>query len=450
MIDRRRLLAGLGSGMVGLPGLARAASLVPSDDAVLAALLYGYGPYEFARAAQRLSSARTPDEALRVNRITHRRTLADHGSRQVTAPNNDTVYSSAFLDLAPGPVLLDAPTDRQRYFSIAFMDLFTDNFAYIGTRATGGEGGRFLVTGPSFKGKAPPHARVIRAPTNDVWMLARILVSGPEDLPGAVRLQDQIRLTPMGAGPGTTFNAPQISGPLGPAPFLALVNEALGRSPGSGAQLPRARRFAGQGIRPGQADAWGSLPETTRTAWERAMPDGMALIRRSFITPDRAVNGWALPPPELGNFGTNDLKRAAVALGGLAALELKEAMYLSSLSDSAGEPLSGERRYRWTVPPGGVPARAFWSLTMYQAEPDGRYFYTANSLGRYSIGDRTRGLERDADGSIVVQVSRDPPPGGPSNWLPAPPGPMRLSLRAYIPEAELLEGRWRPPPIERV
>ena len=199
MIDtsRRRFLltgtpAALGLGFLTGPGHAAPEGGMRNGGAanVRRAHDYLYGPWEFARAVRRATQPRAEGEGLRFNRLTHRRTLSDHTHRVVTAPNNDTLYSSAFLDLAGGPVTLTAPDVGARYFSIALMDFFTDNFFYIGTRATRGQGGRFLIAGPGWRGRAPEGVQIVRASTNDVWLLARTLVDGPEDLAAAHALHN--------------------------------------------------------------------------------------------------------------------------------------------------------------------------------------------------------------------------------------------------------------------
>lgn len=126
-------------------------------------------------------------------------------------------------------------------------------------------------------------------------------------------------------------------------------------------------------------------------------------------------------------------------------------MYVHATRDADGQLLSGARRYRWRVPPGGVPVDAFWSLTMYAPEADGRYFLVDNPIRRYAIGDRTPGLVFGPDGSLEILVQHERPEGAlAANWLPAPAGPLRLALRAYLPRKSMLERRWRVPPLVRV
>jgi hypothetical protein len=163
------------------------------------------------------------------------------------------------------------------------------------------------------------------------------------------------------------------------------------------------------------------------------------------------VNGWGYQPTGVGEYEADDLLRSAIALGGLAALPEAEAMYFQSITDQTGARLDGANKYVWRVPPGGVPAEAFWSLTMYQAEADGRFFLVDNPINRFSIGDRTHGLTKNADGSIDILIQRDRPEGEQAtNWLPAAAGGFRMSLRAYLPRQELRGRKWRVPPVTKV
>ncbi len=437
---RRTALLGLTSVPFLLASGCAVRSRSTSPPSIEEAFVYIFPLYEFARTAV----ARSGPRGGGINRVAHRATLADHTSRQITAPNNDTIYSSCQMELSGGPVEVVAPTDLQRYFSIAFMDAFTDNFAYIGTRATGGRGGRFWVVGPMWTGVAPSDVTVLRSSTNDVWMLARVLVDGPDDLAAARALQERIEVRPLSTEPPRRFETP-VTSMDDPSNFLAVVNEVLKRSPGGLGQTARASRFASLGI--------GGMPGAEMLeAWRAYIPEGMKRLRsRSVSAENRIVDGWVYPEKGVGEFGGNDALRASVALGGLAALGEREAMYFQAVADRAGQALSGERAYRWRVPKGGVPARAFWSLTMYQLEPDGRSFLVENEIDRFAIGDRTKGLLINSDGSFDIIIRQTRPEGElAANWLPSPRGSLRLSLRAYLPGEELLEGRWSIPPLESI
>lgn len=442
-MDRRDVVRGLGAlGLLGMAGCQtsspKATAQAAPQTAMDKAFYYGFPLYEFARTAQQRTSL------LPFNRVGHRAALADHTSREVTAPNNDTIYSSAFLELSNGPVEIVSPSSTDRYFSIAFMDAFTDNFAYIGTRATKGKGGTFWLAGPAWQGQAPAGVTLLRSSTNDVWMLGRTLVDGPEDMAAARALQTQITVKSTRPDlPAKAFGVKCVD-VKDPANFLGVVNDILSRSPGGKGQTARASQFASYGI------TSPASPEMLER-WRGYIPGGLDKLKDKFMFQDMVVNGWGYQEKGVGDFGTNDFLRAGIALGGLAALGEEEAMYFQATKDETGTPLSGANKYVWRVPAGGVPTNAFWSLTMYQAEADGRYFLVQNPINRFAIGDRTRGLVKNADGSIDILIQRDQPTGEKAaNWLPAAAGAMRMSLRAYLPKQELLSRTWKVPPVKRV
>lgn len=435
---RREILFGVGAlGLIGAAGCQTAPAPVAADEAgVEAAFLYAFPLYEIARTGQ--NRAAQPG----LNKLGHRAVLADHTMRAITAPNNDTIYSSGQLDVSGAPIEVIAPTDTRRYFNITFMDAFTDNFAGIGTRLTKGEGGKFWIVGPQWQGAAPAGVKVLQSSTNDVWMLARIVVDGPADLAAARALQQQITIRQVVDVPPRAF-AVKATTSDDPANFLAVVNEMLARSPGGKGHMAREWAYTAVGVGPNVEPT-----ETQLALWRAYIPKGIQKLKDKFLFRDLQVEGWGYQEPGVGEASATDLLRSAIALGGLAALPEAEAMYFQATTDKAGAPLDGANHYVWRVPPGGVPADAFWSLTMYQVEADGRFFLVENPINRFSIGDRTEGLVKNADGSIDIYLQRDRPEGEKAaNWLPAPAGPMRLSLRAYLPRKDLRDRKWRVPGI---
>ena len=177
----------------------------------------------------------------------------------------------------------------------------------------------------------------------------------------------------------------------------------------------------------------------------------LASLKGSIAGDAKPVDGWYYTPPQIGRFGTDYNYRAVVALNALLALEPAEAVYPSAETDARGEPLTGDRRYRLHVPATGIPVDAFWSLSMYEVADDGRLFFTPNPVDRYAIGDRTRGLKKNVDGSIDLLIQRETPGGADeANWLPTPPGRFKLVFRGYQPQADVLDQRFRLPAVERM
>jgi hypothetical protein len=166
------------------------------------------------------------------------------------------------------------------------------------------------------------------------------------------------------------------------------------------------------------------------------------------------INGW-LMADALGSrefFNGNYQLRAAGAMGGWGGNDKIEAFYPIAREDSQGEPLSGAHRYRikLVTPP---PAKAFWSVTIYNTDYDGVAGYLVdNPINRYLINTTTQGLVRGEDGSldIIIQPNRPDSADDQANWLPAPEGDFYVAMRIYYPEIVALDGTWTPPPVMKV
>lgn len=384
----------------------------------------------------------------RLNVWQHARKLAGPDDRAVTTPNTDTLYSTVWLDLRRGPVTLSVPDTDGRYYSLAFIDPRTDNFAMAGRRVSGTRAGSWVVVGPGSSQPVAPGLRVIRAPSDDVLVLSRILVDGAADLPAVAALQDQFRVDPPAAPVGPLWSAAPPAGTDAQA-FVDLANQMLARAPAPAYEQALLQRFASVGIC-GAACSWDKLSPQLQAEWTQRLPALQAALRGGLGT--TPVDGWRYARDTLGNFGTDYAYRAQIALAGLLALEPAEAMYPSTGSDGQGRPLDGAQRYRLRLPAGTPPVNAFWSLSMYEVQPDGKMFFTANPIERYAIGDRTAGLVRNADGAIDIWIQHQQPadPAQRANWLPAPTGQFQLVLRAYEPQAAMRDGRVRLTPVERL
>lgn len=380
------------------------------------------------------------------NTLYGRRVLADHTSRGVTSPNNDTLYSSAWLDLSEGPVTITLPALGTRYLSLQLMDMYTNSFAVLGTRTTGSEAGTFTLIGP---GDALPTdaPNVVRSPTLRVWALLRVLVDGPADLEAARAVQSGVTI----AGPKVVGSQdPRVAATVATtAPwneyFLA-ANRLLAAEPPPATDRAILRRIAPLGVaadKPFAAEAF--------TADERAQIEAGLADARAFVIDPRhrgtIADGWFYPGATLGNFGQDYQARAIVARTGLAALPREEAMYMRPEGAGGDALYDGRKAWRIHFNAGQLPpVNAFWSLTMYERTADGQSFFTENKLKRYSIGDRTPGLAKNADGGLDLWIGHDSPGADREpNWLPAPAGPFTMTLRAYLPREALLNGNYRLP-----
>jgi hypothetical protein len=443
-MNRREVLAF--AGMIGLVPTARAlAAAGDLKGAAREAFIYCLPLIEMAAARDRMLHSKSDNDGqpAGINAFKPTRNLAGPKNRTITTPNNDTLYSNAWLDLTKGPVTLTIPPSGDRYVSVALLNMYTDNDAVLGTRTTGNGGGRYTIVGPGQTGSGP---NIIRCATPHAWLLARILNDGPDDLPAAHKVQDGFVLH----GPAGAMPPPYATRKSPWKDYFASAQQLLIADPPPASDGVMLARIAAFGLRPGGGFDASKLDAAAAREIEAGLTGALATAMRS-STPN-VVQGWTYPHDDIGYFGQDYAFRATVAVVGLAALTPPEAMYLRPVGDS-GQGVALNGAYRLSFAAGKLPpVDSFWSITMYEATADGQFFLTGNALNRYSIGDRTKGLKKNSDGSLDIWIGRTDPGGEKtSNWLPAPAsGPFTISLRAYLPKTELLEGRWRAPALIRL
>jgi hypothetical protein len=364
-----------------------------------------------------------------------------HEDRDIVTPANDFLYLNAWIDLSEGPVVLDIPAmDDGRYYVVELLDAFTNNFTNLSPRNAGVRGGRFVL----HTAEQRPTGDGVRVacPTTLVWMLGRVLVQGDDDLARAQQTAGAFRLDgPQGAGPACVRQWHD-SGDAA-LDFFENVYRSFADLPPRDDEAPMVSALERVGIRASGGSGMAALPALVEQGLRLAYADAQHLILA--FTQSRARRNWSYSLV-LGRYGHDHLLRACIAMKGLGALAADEAIYATADFDEAGELLDGSRRYELYFPPGQLPpVDALWSLSLYGAD---RYF-ADNPIRRYAIGDRTPGLQYDADGGLRIQIQHDAP-AEQANWLPAPQGGFYLILRFYHPQAAFLEGRYAIPPVRAV
>jgi len=435
MMRRRELLVGGVALGLAAPAWAEASSL---QTAAAEAFIYTLPMVEVARVRNRLMGAGLP-----AGRFFGQGALATPEARTVTTPNNDTIYATAFIDLSAGPATLTVPPLGGRYASFAIMDMVSDNVAVLGTRTTGQDGGVFTLVGPT--GAAEPGA--IRSPTPWVWALARVLVSSQDDLPAAKAVLSGFKVAAAPAGkpaPGADRNGPWQA-------YFKAASALMLENPPPATDTGVLRRMAALGLGSPSFDPAKFTPDQV-AAIVAGVDDARGRLRSAGFG-GKTIGGWVFQASDAGDFFQDYLGRARIAIGGLAALPPAEAMYLTAVPPAGGMHFDGDHLWRLRFGKGMTPpVDAFWSLTMYEAAPEGGYYLTRNPINRYAIGDRTPGLVIGPDGALDIWISRaDPGSARSANWLPAPvQGPFTLVLRAYLPRPQLLSQTYVPPGIEQV
>jgi len=402
--------------------------------------------------------------AAAFNTFSHARKLAGPEDTFVTI-NNDTVYSMAQLDLGVGPLRLEVPEAAGRYYVLQFVDAWTNNIAYVGTRATGDHAGRFVIVPPGYDGALPDGHTPVRASTRIVSIVGRTACAGSDDLPGVHAFQDALVLEAI-----DTARVPEGLPDLAQTPDdLMFWEQARAWSnglPAAGEDLTFAQQYSPLGLDQATspyADADDALHQTLVAAHcdgERRLE----YLTHHTTTP--VINGWIIGLHSFDynvhalGLGTIDddawkvlepqrrfIQRAMACRQGLGGNHGYEALYAGAFVDGDGIPLDGHQQYTLTfteLP----PVKAFWSLTIYDVP---NYYLSANPIDRYSIGDRTPGLQANPNGSLTITISSTEPtdPVARANWLPAPSGRFRPVIRLYMPEQSILDGTYQIPAIAR-
>jgi hypothetical protein len=365
--------------------------------------------------------------------------FARPSDRTVVAPNHDTLYSLAQLDLGKGPIVLSHPDMGRRYFDFEFVDPYTNVIGYIGTRTTGTHAGSVQIAWTEKPGRRLRGVPVIRSKYRRVWMIGRTLATdAPADQRRAHAKMRRYLLSPAPALRSRRPGKPR-KYPL-PTDGLALM-DALGRAlaanPPPKRDRPLLRRLKQVGVGPGLSRAHEGLSaDVLQALGEGVEAEAAELLNRTRADVLRQAlenGGWLTLSSRIGAYGTDYLLRAQLALLGIGANTPAEAVYPTALADSTGALLTGANSYRVVFRRGQLPpVRGFWSITMYDS--DG--FLVPNAAHRYSLGPTHPPLVRRGDGSVVIAIQRARPAEQDVNWLPAP--------------AAVLRGVWQPPSLERL
>lgn len=453
--------------LAGSPVAGRAAGLSEKDALALGvdAYIYGYSLITMEYTRRVVTNVVEPKGAhAPMNQFANLREYPNAAFRDVTAPNADTLYSSAFLDLSKEPYVLSLPDEAGRYFLMPMLSGWTDVFQVPGKRTTGTKPQTYAITGPRWKGTLPAGVKELKSPTAMVWILGRTYCTGtPEDYKAVHALQDQYKLVPLSAY-GKPYTPPpgkidptidtktavreQVNR-LSATEYFKLLAALMKDNPPAKADAPMVAELKRLGIEPGKDFDPAKLDPAVAKALDGVPKIAVERIMAHFKKAGTDANGW-LFTTRAGVYGTDYLQRAFVTAIGLGANRPQDAVYPTAEAGADGKPYDGANKYVMRIPKGQMPpVNGFWSLTMYNAD----YFFVDNPLNRYTLSSRSA-LKANADGSTDLYIQKDSPgPDKESNWLPAPPGRFILMMRLYWPketDPSIIKGTWKPQAVKPV
>jgi hypothetical protein len=428
------------------------------------AYIYGYPLVTVEMTRRVMTNVATP-EGLRgpMGQFVHAREYPTAAFKDVTAPNADTLYSAAWLDLAKEPYILSLPDEDGRYYLMPMLSGWTDVFEVPGKRTTGTKAQKYAITGPGWKGTLPEGITEYKSPTSMVWILGRTYCTGtPQDYKAVHALQDQYSVVPLSAH-GKPYTPPK--GKVDPkidmktpvrdqvnrmdaATYFTTLALLMKNNPPTKADAPMVEKMAKIGIVPSKVFELTKLDPAVAKGLQGVPQAAQKEIMGHVTKAGTEVNGWQIMKP-LGIYGTDYLQRAFVAAVGLGGNRPEDAVYPMSYVDGDGKPYDGANKYVLHFAKGQTPpAKGFWSLTMYNAD----YFFVENPLNKYTVSPRNA-LKYNEDGSLDLYIQKDSPgKEKETNWLPAPKGKFILTLRVYWPQESqpsILDGTWKVPAVRK-
>ncbi len=452
--------------LVPAPSHAQSLSISPNEVRSLAkdATIYGFPLVDGYRIQYSYFVDRSgPDFKANWNTIVNSARAYTPDDKTVRTPNLDTAFSVLGADLRTEPLVVTVPAiEKGRYYSLQFIDLYTFNFGYVGTRATGNGPGSFLLVGPNWNGTKPNNVRaVLKSETDFAFVVFRTQILNPADIDNVKKIQSGYSVQTLSQflntaapapAPMVTFIKPLTTDQERTSlDFFSVLNFVLQFCPTNQLEEAMMGRFARIGIGAGRKFDPNSLSPGMRQAFQDGMADAWKTVN-DFKTGE--IDSGKLSVAD--GFGTrahlngNYLYRMASAVVGIYGTSKEEAIDPVYLVDADKQKLDGKYRYTLRFDPGRLPpVNGFWSLTMYQSPSNLLY---ANPLNRYLINSpMLPNLKQDADGGLTLYIQKDLPGADKeSNWLPAPGAPFFLAMRLYWPKPDANNGKWQLPRLQRV
>ena len=398
-----------------------------------------------------------------VNVFQHRRKLPKLDTRDVVRTNFDTLYSLAWVDVSKEPMVLELPDSKGRYYLVPAMDMWSDNFASIGSRTTGTAKTTVMYVKKNWQGKAPKGVEVIRCPTDMIWLVGRMDTRGPDDYAEVNKFQDGMSLKSYSTwksgkpfkgyiSTDKNFNTkvPPKKMLIGMSAknFFTYAAELMTKYPPHETDYNIVLSMKKLGIEAGKPLKFASLSAAQQKALKRAPMKVLRGLKAAGTDIGKKVNGWNVITHNMGVYGIEYKTRTMISLVGLGANQPADAIYPLTRTDKNGDKLRAIHSYKLHFEKKDLPpVDAFWSITVYN--DDG--FTNPNSLNRATLSSWMP-LKYNDDGSLDLLFSHSKPKADMmNNWYPLPRfGVFNLTMRLYAPDIDKIEsGAWKPPAVER-
>jgi hypothetical protein len=452
---------------ITVPAFAQESATTAKDVQAIAvdAYIYGYPLVTMEMTRRVMTNVREPEGTRApMGHIVRMRAYPTATFKDVTAPNADTLYTTAWLDVGKEPYILSLPDADGRYYMFPMLDGWTDVFQVPGKRTTGTKPQKYAITGPGWKGTLPAGVTEYKSRTAIVWLLGRIYCTGtPEDYTAVHKMQDKVSVVPLSAygkpytpppgavDPSIDMKTPvrdKVNG-LSTEAYFSLLAELIKANPPAVTDAQMVTKMTRLGIVAGHKFELAKFNPDLAQALQGVPKVAFEQIMAHFKKAGRFENGWIFTT-KTGIYETDYIQRALITAIGLGANRPQDAVYPTSEADAEGQPYIGTNKYVMHFDKDQLPpVNGFWSLTMYNA----KYFFVNNPLNRYTLSSRNKFNENE-DGSVDLYLqAENPGPDKEANWLPAPAGRFIPMLRLYWPketQPSIIDGTWKIPAVNKV
>ena len=444
------------------------------------AYLWGIQQAIFYGQRYLFSQDQTAEVFTGVNRFTWFREPAGP-ELPIIRPNATVLYGTTFLDLQNGPLVVEMPEIRDRYFALQIMDQYGRHFLMVGNQFNGTDARNYLLVPPGYEGKLPDEFvanDVIPTPSKTLWGIIRIAIIERTDseIKKINAYFDQITVTPMSKWLANGKQGiPQAEAPVVPGDYevfprfsedqfvqrqvrmqtaedyftilhLVLNDPSMSLLADSKLESEMLARMKTVGLGPGLDFEWSKLSSEIQAALTVGYKRGFEKVQETARSSLVDMNGWMILSNR-GNFETNWLDRAVMAAEGWGGPDRNVSHGGAFLFvDADGQQLNGQHKYTLTIDlDNQPPVSEWWSLPIYNS--DG--FFVANEINRFTINSLMvkQGLFHIQDNKLVIYIQKDRPTDANQlkNWLPAPPDDFNFTARFYGPFMPLVNGSFEMP-----
>ena len=464
-------LIALASLMIILSGCAVEQKLTPKEAKEIAKEAYIYGfpmVLNYKTMYSYTINKKSPEFKGDFNQLGCAARVYTPEDKAVITPNSDTPYCMGWIDLRAEPVVFTIPEiEKDRFYEVQLIDIYTHNFAYLSTVAKGNVPGKYLITGPNWKGEVPEGiTEVIPCETQFLLAIARTQLFNPGDIDNVKNIQDGYKVEPLSTffetkTPSTaaTIDFPEwIDGTEFSAEAFPYFDFMLTLVKTPKEEQDLMKRFAKIGLGTDEKFDIKKFSPEIQKAIEEGAQEGLEAIKefgkketRNPLVSAKVFGTRAFlnkSAKENYNLGDLFMIRAVGAEKGIYGNSGAEAIYPTYLVDAEGAPFDASKsNYTITFKKGEFPpVSAFWSITMYDGKtqllidnPLNRYLLNSPMMDSFVMGE---------DGSLTIYIQKESPGKElEANWLPAPNGPFYAVMRLYGPKTEAIEGKWVAPKL---